>query len=162
MFSQFQNFALTCTLACVLATILSCPSVEAQRPSFSTAANPQQLGGATPALSQPPINSNFAVPNTFQQPSAFPSSPAPTTTSQPIISPQQSARSTRARPTHVRSAVQWSNAKPNGAWWVSTPAVVATRSVDIVYRRISSQGIRAPSRVDGLHPRGKRGRAQHQ
>ena len=74
----------------MLATILSCPSVEAQRPSFSTAANPQQLGGATSALSQPPINSNFAVPNTFQQPSAFPSSPAPTTTSQPIISPQQS------------------------------------------------------------------------
>jgi len=68
----------------VLATILICPSVEAQRPSFSTAAAPQQLGGAGASLSPPPINS-FTVPQTFSQPSQFPVQQSVPQTAPPMV-----------------------------------------------------------------------------
>jgi len=55
----------------VLATILSCPPVEAQRPSFSTAALPQQPGVTGSPLSPPP-SASFSVPQNFNQPSQFP------------------------------------------------------------------------------------------
>ncbi|MDA7903784.1 hypothetical protein N9B31_09000 [Mariniblastus sp.] len=66
---------------------MSCPTVEAQRPSFSTAALPQQPGGTNPALSQPQIN-NFPIPSNFGQPSAFPIQQTPPPTSPPFVNPQ--------------------------------------------------------------------------
>lgn len=71
----------------MLATILSCPSIQAQRPSFSTASLPQQTGGSNTALSQPQVN-NFSVPSNFGRPSAFPTQPTPPPTSPPIVNPQ--------------------------------------------------------------------------